>query len=232
MAEKIKCKYCDKEYAKNVIKRHEQSCSENPKNTTKIDDKKSEVKKEGNTVSEEKLTTAQKIASEAKKNSKGRVRIPKDTEIIIMKNVLGGWTYENKSNRKLFRIANGATTTIMTMAELMEMHSRYPKMLNTFMVVPVDTFDDEYTVEDVIQNLGIERAYKEAVNPLEIEEAILDMPYDKFADITDKLSKGMKARIIEKSIELFRNGEFNDPTKKSFIIKLADNNDMIFEKTE
>jgi len=230
MSEKVKCKYCGEEFSSTGIKRHENTCAkkhsfEDSVENNKVEEVKEEVK-EGMT---EKLTKAKELSNLAKKKASGRIRVPKDTEIIVMKNVLGGFTYEDKHTNKLFRIASGAVTTIMTMAELMAMHSRYPKILNDYIVVPIDTFDEDYPIEAVIENLNLTKAYSGAVNPMDIEGCLLDMPVDKFNQVVDSLSKGLKARIIEKSIELFRAGEFTDPTKKSIIIKMADNNDMIFD---
>jgi len=218
MNEKIKCNFCGEEFAKNVIKRHEDSCKKNPKNI-----KNKEVEKI--------LTTAQKLSQKAK-GTKGRVRVPKDTEIIIMKNVLGGWTYEDSVTKKIFRMAHGSVTTIMTMGELLGMHSRHPKMLNEFMIVPIDTFDDNYTAEDVIENLNLTKLYASDIRPDEIEECILNMPVYEFNEVINKISKSMKARIIEKAIDLFRKGEFTDATKKNIIIQMADNNEMIFNIQE
>lgn len=171
-----------------------------------------------------------KRITEARKKVKNLKRVDRDVEVIVMKNVYGGWSYMDKATGSMYRIDSEATTEVIPMGVLMKMNSSHSKILGRFQIVPIDVYSDEFTVEDVIENLNLTKKYKEEVNPSEIEDFILSNEnISTFSESIGKLSRAMKTRVVERAIALFKEGEFNDPTKKGILMKIADNN-MIFEQ--
>lgn len=189
--------------------------------------KETESKKE---VEVKKETVAQKRSEKIKNSSRRLKRVDKDIEVIVMKNVYGGWSYEDVATKALYRIDSQSSTDVIPMGDLLKMNSRNSSILGKFQIVPIDVYSDEFTIEDVIDNLSLTKKYKEAVNPLEIEDFILSNDnVSTFSETMDKLTNAMKMRVIERSIVLFQDGEFTDATKKGILMKIA-KNDMIFEE--
>lgn len=97
------------------------------------------------------------------------------------------------------------------LGELKTMYSSYPR----FFTEPWIIVDDV----EVIKLLKLEKYYKNIID-LDDIDAIFDLPNDKFIDVITKVPRGIKQLIIQRAVELLKEGKLDSIAKKEAIERI------------
>lgn len=150
-------------------------------------------------------------------------RIDKDTEITVVNNTHGAFVYFFKDiSLELDEYGDEDT---LTFGELKTISSgRHKKVLQNLLLLITDVNDDELTVDDVVKQLKLDRYYapvKEAINE---EDDISSDSFKTFVEksTAEELKKALsidnlKPALIEVSVELYKDKNFNDFDKRKAI---------------
>ena len=143
-----------------------------------------------------------------------------DVEIM---NIAGGEVFYRcpKTHVEVSLQSVGDTETV-DLDLLMTMKNRHKGFFSKYVIGIVDVYDDEITIEDVVNYLGIGELYKDIENldANYIEDLILDTDSLEFADIIGKLNIGLVQRIAERALVLFKTGQFDSRYKCDAIEKV------------
>lgn len=207
------------------------------------------VKKEeiNETVVENKEVSTSKadVKAEARKKAREKRKLfTNDLEIAMFCNVSNAeFVYEDTRNNKFLEMFFG-DVEVFTFKELKEMRNAHRGVLSKYMLIPYDVYSDELTLEDVTKELGIDKYYDEDMLYAEsIDELLLEVNYSYFKKCIDSFVEAKKIngnkerynyidRIIDRALELTRDGQFNDSNKQLYLRKIVGNLDSeynIFE---
>jgi hypothetical protein len=198
------------------------------------DFKKQEIlgKVDSNTKTEniEQTTETKPVAKtkEVKPVTKVRKQVTRDIEVAIMNNTHGGFIYIDPKTFSRHEMTGYGDIDYITVGELLNMKNSQRAIIDNFWIVIVEVLSDDVELEDVIRYLSLEDLYKNALNKDEMDKLITKSTPVNFKKAFDTIHKGMADRIVERALELFKAGKFNDWSKFD-VIKIYTQNDMIFD---
>lgn len=152
-----------------------------------------------------------------------RRKIDKDTDIEITSNVRASFSYLDKKGTSI-ELDNHGDTEFITFGELKTMASgKYKKTLQNMYVLITDVDDEDFTVDDVLKQLRLDKHYNRAKEILDVDELTVDA-FDYFVEIAsiEEISKAIKheslvAVLTESAVDLYKQGEIKlDKTKAVF----------------
>lgn len=163
-----------------------------------------------------------------------RVVIDKDVEVLIVNNsprkriILG-----HDKVASLVDLEQSGDEEYITVGELKLLVNTNRKLFEGFSVLITEILHDEFTLEDLVSFVGLEKAYAEywslktnakdkSVQVGDIEAFILKSNEKRFDEILSTVNSQLKEKIIFLSINLFREGQFKDYSKMQTIRKLTD----------
>jgi len=121
----------------------------------------------------------------------------------------------------------------MTYKELKAMKSLHIGMLEDYILIPIDVNSDEYTLEDILKILKIEKLYsEEMLIDGNIDFMLKEVKYDTFEALIKESNKAYKSLILDRAIELAKKNEFTDYAKMTYLETLTNNQDMFKEAIE
>lgn len=165
------------------------------------------------------------------------------TEVVLVNNEPHRLIYENPRVNVSLDMAGYGDEEYVTVGDLRTMVNTSRKFFDNFQLLIVDILDDEYTLEDLLQYLGLSKAYEEyfslsndeykQISSGDIKQFIIDSDFDRFDKFMDSCGKNLRRKIIEITVILFKKKEFGDYNKMQIVRKYA--GDEVFldaEKTD
>lgn len=146
-------------------------------------------------------------------------RIDKDVEVTIVNNTQGSFGYNFKDT--LIELESFGDEDYLTFGELKTMmSSKHKNILKKLMLLITDIDSEEYTVDDVINQLKLDGSYKSLREIIEnIDEnshsSIIDFIQESKTEDFEKAleDKNLSKVLVESATSLYKDGELSDYTK-------------------
>lgn len=178
-----------------------------------------EFNKKLNETLNEKPKTQKKIKPSQKKIS--RKFVPDNTKVMIQQNIGGKFIISERKGSNFYIELNGyGDATPIAFKDLKNYHGRHNSFLRTGALIIVDVIseDESITIEDVVQDLNLQKIYDDdsRINPIDIEYYLIDEDLEEFkTKIRNSLD--LRDTILEVAYVLFRQGRFTNNEKMNVI---------------
>lgn len=158
-----------------------------------------------------------------------RVTVDRNTEVTVVSNTIGRLYYSNPRMTNLIDLHHIGDEDYLTFGDLRVLMNSSRRMLEGFQLLITEVVDDEYTLEDVLLGLGLDKKYEEYFSITkrfndsgiatagDIKDFLIETSANAFEKIMQNIDPKLRARIIEASVTLFKLGEFGDYNKMRII---------------
>lgn len=143
-------------------------------------------------------------------------RIDKDVEVTIVNNTHGSFSYNFKGT--IIELDDFGDEDYLTFGELKTMSSsKHKSILRDLMILITEVDSDDFTVDDVIEQLKLTKYYKPLNNIVDdlstesIEDFVINSSEEDFRKALKEDS--LKLVLIETSSNLYRQGKFTNFSK-------------------
>ena len=149
----------------------------------------------------------------------------KDADISIKNNSMFEVILKSDRNGGSFTILKPTEIEDITFEDLQSIVKRHKSMFEDFTVLIDDVYcpeNEELGVEKVEKVLGLSRIKKgidEVPDDLYFDDLLLDCPFEEFTEEVDEMKKVVVKRLIERAIFLYKEKEFSDSFKMSYLEK-------------
>jgi hypothetical protein len=192
-----------------------------------IKNKESEIKTSDNVLKREGKT--------ARQNSKLRQKELRDKfrkgniEIQVMCNLTNcNYIYIDNKSGNIYRFERFGQVDFMPFDDLYTMSRFSRKHLEKYWIIITEVLDDELTIEDLIQVLGIQDVYsnEEMMYDDNLDYILKETDLSEFENIIANVNENYKKAIENRAIGLYNAKKFNDISRLRVLIgdedKLAD----------
>lgn len=168
-----------------------------------------------------------------------RVAVDRNTEVVVVSNTIGRFYYSNPRMSTILDLNHIGDEEYITVGDLRTILNSSRKILEGFQLLITEVVDSEYTLEDVLLFLGLDRKYDEYFSLTkkfnnegiatagDIKSFILNTSVNAFEKVMQNIDPKLRARIIEASVALFKLKEFGDYNKMQIIESYV--NDELFD---
>lgn len=149
----------------------------------------------------------------------------KDADISIKNNSMFEVILKSDRNGGSFTILKPTEIEDITFEDLQSIVKRHKSMFEDFTVLIDDVYcpeNEELGIEEVEQVLGLGRIKKgvdEVPDDLYFDDLLLDCPFEEFTEEVDEMKKVVIKRLIERAIYLYKEKEFSNNFKMSYLEK-------------
>ena len=149
----------------------------------------------------------------------------KDADISIKNNSIFEVILKSDKNGGSFTTLKPTEIEDITFEDLQSIVKKHKSMFEDFTVLIDDVYcpdNEELGVEEVEQVLGLGRIKKgvdEVPDDLYFDDLLLDCPFEEFTEEVDKMKKVVINRLIERAIFLYKEKEFSNNFKMSYLEK-------------
>ena len=149
----------------------------------------------------------------------------KDADISIKNNSMFEVILKSDRNGGSFTILKPTEIEDITFEDLQSIVKRHKSMFEDFTVLIDDVYcpeNEELGIEEVEQVLGLGRIKKgvdEVPDDLYYDDLLLDCPFEEFTEEVDEMKKVVIKRLIERAIYLYKEKEFSNNFKMSYLEK-------------
>ena len=149
----------------------------------------------------------------------------KDADISIKNNSMFEVILKSDRNGGSFTTLKPTEIEDITFEDLQSIVKKHKSMFEDFTVLIDDVYcpdNEELGVEEVEQVLGLGRIKKgvdEIPDDLYFDDLLLDCPFEEFTEEVDKMKKAVINRLIERAIFLYKEKEFSNNFKMSYLEK-------------
>ena len=149
----------------------------------------------------------------------------KDADISIKNNSMFEVILKSDRNGGSFTTLKPTEIEDITFEDLQSVVKKHKSMFEDFTVLIDDVYcpdNEELGVEEVEQVLGLGRIKKgvdEVPDDLYFDDLLLDCPFEEFTEEVDKMKKVVINRLIERAIFLYKEKEFSNNFKMSYLEK-------------
>lgn len=149
----------------------------------------------------------------------------KDADISIKNNSMFEVILKSDRNGGSFTILKPTEIEDITFEDLQSIVKRHKSMFEDFTVLIDDVYcpeNEELGIEEVEQVLGLGRIKKgvdEVPDDLYFDDLLLDCPFEEFTEEVDGMKKVVINRLIERAIYLYKEKEFSNNFKMSYLEK-------------
>ena len=149
----------------------------------------------------------------------------KDADISIKNNSIFEVILKSDRNGGSFTILKPTEIEDITFEDLQSIVKRHKSMFEDFTVLIDDVYcpdNEELGIEEVEQVLGLSRIKKgmdEIPDDLYFDDLLLDCPFEEFTEEVDEMKKVVIKRLIERAIYLYKEKEFSNNFKMSYLEK-------------
>lgn len=172
---------------------------------------------------------------------KRRVNIDKNVEVIVVNNTFGRFIYDNPRISTSFDMENFGDEEYIPVGELRTMVNSSRKTFEGFSLLIVEILDDEYSLEDLLVYLGLDKKYEEYfsmspnnkgsfVDVADIQSFIEKSNPQRFKQLLEGMNDKLRNKVIETTVALFKLGKFGDYQKMQVV--RAFTNDEVFLDAE
>ena len=149
----------------------------------------------------------------------------KDADITIKNNSIFEVVLKSERNGGFLTILKPTEVEDITFEDLQSIVKKQKSMFEDFTVLIDDVYcpnNEDLGIEEVEQVLGLGRIKKginETPDDLYFDDLLLDCPFEEFIEEVDQLKKTVINRLIERAILLYKEKEFSDSFKMSYLEK-------------
>ena len=149
----------------------------------------------------------------------------KDADITIKNNSIFEVILKSERNGGFLIILKPTEIEDITFEDLQSIVKKHKSMFEDFTVLIDDVYcpdNEELGIEEVEQVLGLGRIKKgveEIPDDLYFDDLLLDCPLEEFIEEVDELKKSIINRLIERAIFLYKEKEFSNNFKMSYLEK-------------
>ena len=149
----------------------------------------------------------------------------KDADISIKNNSMFEVILKSDRNGGSFTILKPTEIEDITFEDLQSIVKKHKSMFEDFTVLIDDVYcpeNEELGIEEVEQVLGLGRIKKgvdEVPDDLYFDDLLLDCPFEEFTEEVDGMKKVVINRLIERAIFLYKEKEFSNNFKMSYLEK-------------
>ena len=149
----------------------------------------------------------------------------KDADISIKNNSMFEVILKSDRNGGSFTILKPTEIEDITFEDLQSIVKRHKSMFEDFTILIDDVYcpdNEELGIEEVEQVLGLSRIKKgmdEVPDDLYFDDLLLDCPFEEFTEEVDGMKKVVIKRLIERAIFLYKEKEFSNNFKMSYLEK-------------
>jgi hypothetical protein len=170
-----------------------------------------------------------------------RVNIDKNVEVVVTNNSFFRFIYDNPRISTTFDMERWGDEEYITVGDLRTMVNTSRKLFEGFTLLITEILDSEYTLEDLLVYLGLDKKYDEyfsmtpnndgsTVEVGDIRTFIEKSNPQRFEQILESMNDKLRNKIIETTVALFKLKEFGDYNKMQVIRKFT--NDDVFLDAE
>ena len=149
----------------------------------------------------------------------------KDADISIKNNSIFEVILKSDKNGGSFVTLKPTEIEDITFEDLQSIVKKHKSMFEDFTVLIDDVYcpdNEELGIEEVEQVLGLSRIKKgmdEVPDDLYFDDLLLDCPFEEFTEEVDGMKKVVIKRLIERAIFLYKEKEFSNNFKMSYLEK-------------
>ena len=149
----------------------------------------------------------------------------KDADISIKNNSIFEVILKSDRNGGSFTTLKPTEIEDITFEDLQSIVKKHKSMFEDFTVLIDDVYcpdNEELGIEEVEQVLGLSRIKKgmdEIPDDLYFDDLLLDCPFEEFTEEVDEMKKVVIKRLIERAIYLYKEKEFSNNFKMSYLEK-------------
>ena len=149
----------------------------------------------------------------------------KDADISIKNNSMFEVILKSDRNGGSFTTLKPTEIEDITFEDLQSIVKKHKSMFEDFTILIDDVYcpdNEELGVEEVEQVLGLSRIKKgidEVPDDLYFDDLLLDCPFEEFTEEVDEMKKVVINRLIERAIFLYKEKEFSNNFKMSYLEK-------------
>ena len=149
----------------------------------------------------------------------------KDADVSIKNNSMFEVILKSDRNGGSFTVLKPTEIEDITFEDLQSIVKKHKSMFEDFTVLIDDVYcpdNEELGIEEVEQVLGLSRIKKgmdEVPDDLYFDDLLLDCPFEEFTEEVDKMKKVVIKRLIERAIYLYKEKEFSNNFKMSYLEK-------------
>ena len=149
----------------------------------------------------------------------------KDADISIKNNSMFEVILKSDRNGGSFTVLKPTEIEDITFEDLQSIVKKHKSMFEDFTVLIDDVYcpdNEELGIEEVEQVLGLGRIKKgvdEVPDDLYFDDLLLDCPFEEFTEEVDEMKKVVIKRLIERAIYLYKEKEFSNNFKMSYLEK-------------
>ena len=174
-----------------------------------------------------KKTTTKTISSKKTKatiNKELRMKA-KDIDVEVESLAVGVVFYESKKTGEMLDLNEAGMREVVSLDLLIDMSKKSKSLLTKLVIGIVDVFSDDYTVEDVVELLGLKDCYVfDEMNIENVDKFILDTDYTEFEKKFNAIKvEDSKYRFVERSIMLHKEGLLDSEAKKGLLERFSGN---------
>lgn len=195
---------------KNINEEVVEAVEEQPKKTTK------------------KKATTKKTTTKKKKTKAELRKILRESEAVVINNFGVKLRYESNDGFEL-ELSSYLDSDVVEIEELRKMHVKKKAFFNNYWILITEVVcdDEDVTLEDVYEYIGISRLYKDVKNPNEefFEDLLLKVPFSEFKQVITKLNKELIVQLFVRATELYKERKLSDSFKLNEIELLVNRPD-------
>ena len=149
----------------------------------------------------------------------------KDADVSIKNNSMFEVILKSDRNGGSFTVLKPTEIEDITFEDLQSIVKKHKSMFEDFTVLIDDVYcpdNEELGIEEVEQVLGLSRIKKgmnEVPDDLYFDDLLLDCPFEEFTEEVDEMKKVVIKRLIERAIYLYKEKEFSNNFKMSYLEK-------------
>ena len=149
----------------------------------------------------------------------------KDADVSIKNNSMFEVILKSDRNGGSFTILKPTEIEDITFEDLQSIVKKHKSMFEDFTVLIDDVYcpdNEELGIEEVEQVLGLSRIKKgmdEVPDDLYFDDLLLDCPFEEFTEEVDEMKKVVIKRLIERAVFLYKEKEFSNNFKMSYLEK-------------
>ena len=149
----------------------------------------------------------------------------KDADVSIKNNSMFEVILKSDRNGGSFTVLKPTEIEDITFEDLQSIVKKHKSMFEDFTVLIDDVYcpeNEELGIEEVEQVLGLGRIKKgvdEVPDDLYFDDLLLDCPFEEFTEEVDEMKKVVIKRLIERAIYLYKEKEFSNNFKMSYLEK-------------
>ena len=149
----------------------------------------------------------------------------KDADVSIKNNSMFEVILKSDRNGGSFTVLKPTEIEDITFEDLQSIVKKHKSMFEDFTVLIDDVYcpdNEELGIEEIEQVLGLSRIKKgmnEVPDDLYFDDLLLDCPFEEFTEEVDEMKKVVIKRLIERAIYLYKEKEFSNNFKMSYLEK-------------